>query len=203
MKRTVLLQTLALLGLAAVGYGFMRPLIERNSQIEARKAGLAERLAHSKPLVLDAVTQGIIAHADRVETFRLESESDGEARTAAGSAKIAALPEQLIQNSRVLRIGQPQGHELANSLSKALAQADAEQSFTQCFDPGIAFRVWQGKSHMDIRICFFCSAMDIVTEDAKKKVLYHYHPGLRYSRPALLALSRQAFPGDKQLMALK
>jgi len=203
MKRTLLLLALVLVGLTAVAYGLMRPTIEQRSRVRARDARIAEVWAHSPPLVLDAATQGILAHADRAETFRLESESDGEAHTAAESAAIAALPEKLVQNHRVMRIGQPQGHELSIALSKALAQADSQQSFTQCFDPGVAFRVWQGKAHTDISICFFCSAMDITTENANHKVLYHYHPGLRYSRPALLALSRQAFPGDKQLMALK
>ncbi len=203
MKRTLLLLPFVLVGLTAVAYGLMRPVLAKNAHLQASKDRIAERLAHSKPLVLDAATQGILAHADRVETFRLESESDGEVRTAAESAVIAALPEKLVQNHRVMRIGQPQGHELSTDLSRALAEADSEQSFTQCFDPGVAFRVWQGKAHTDISICFFCSAMDITTEDAKHKVLDHYHPGLRYSRPALLALSRQAFPDDKQLKALK
>ena len=103
----------------------------------------------------------------------------------------------------MIRTGHQQGREFAASLHPALALADEEQSLTQCFDPGDAFRVWQGKAHSDICVSFYCSGIEMTTEDAKHKVMSHSYVGMRYSLPALLALSRQAFPDDKQLMALK
>lgn len=199
MKRTLLMLILGLSGLVAVGYGFRRPVIEGNIRTRASEA----RLAGSKPLVLDAATQGILAHADWVETFRLDDLQDRDEPVTKDQVGIDTLFPTLIQNHRVILTGPPQDRKFAIALSKALVLADSGAAMTQCFEPGVAFRVWQGQTHTDVCVCFVCSGVDITTEDAQFKVLHHTHSGLRYSRPALLALSRQAFPDDKQLMAMR
>ena len=203
MKRIPLMPTFALLGLAAVIYGFMRPVIQKNAERRSVEARTAEYLAHSKPLVLDAVTQGIFAHADRVEIFRLEDLSDHDEPPSKKSAEIDTLLPIYIQNHRVILTSPVQDKAFAITLSRALTLADSGAAMTQCFEPGIAFRVWRGQLHTDVCVCFLCSGVDVTTEDAKHKVLHYTHSGLRYSRPAFLALSRQAFPEDKQLAALK
>ena len=51
--------------------------------------------------MLDAATRAIFAHADRVETFRLDDFHEGEARSKAENAAIAALPDITVQNGVV------------------------------------------------------------------------------------------------------
>ncbi len=193
MKRTFLLLMVTISGLAVMGYGLTRTMT------------LKAMLANSKPLVLDAATQAILAGADRVETFRLADFHEEEDLTPQEQNILSGAHTLSLDNHAVLRTGPTQGRVFASALGSALAQADSGQGagIPSCFDPGVGFRVWQGKSHTDICVCFYCAAVEIITEDAKHKVLYHFQTGLRDSRPAFLALSKQAFPQDRHLAALK
>lgn len=74
---------------------------------------------------------------------------------------------------------------------------------SQCFVPGVGFRVWKGRAHTDLCVCFYCSGVEIITKDAKHKEVYHHQTVLGGSRAAFLALARQAFPQDAHLAALK
>ncbi len=212
MKRTVILLSLAIFGLAAVCYGLTRAVTLTRVVMEQHKRTMAleAMLANSKPLVVDTSTQAILAGADRVETFRLADFHEEEDLTPEEQTILSGAHTLSLDNHTVLRTGPTQGRAFASALGNALAQADSGQAVAgqkglmpSCFDPGVAFRVWQGKAHTDICVCFYCSGVEIITEDANHKVLYQNETGLRYSRPAFLALSKQAFPQDRHLAALK
>ena len=110
---------------------------------------------------------------------------------------------QFLDNHAVLRVAPPQGQAFAATLRSALAQAGAEENGVMCFDPGVGYRVWKGQSHTDICVCFYCEAVEIITKDARHKILHQSRTDMGHARAAFLALSRQAFPQDKALMALK
>ena len=103
----------------------------------------------------------------------------------------------------VLHKGAPQGKALAAGLSAALSASDSPSLMTQCFDPGVGFRVWKGRAHTDLCVCFLCSGVEVITEDARHKEVFHQRAELGRSRAAFLALSRQAFPQDAALAAVK
>lgn len=199
MKRTAIIIALVVLCLGAVGYTPARVLWERHTHKQARRVPMFG----DQPFVIDPVTQDILSHADRVETFRLGDFNEGENHTAADYEVLSGPHVQLLDDHAVLRTGQTQGAAFAAEIGTALAQVKSEQLATQCFDPGVGYRVWRGKTHTDICVCFYCEGIELITQDAHHKVVTQTMISLGAARPAFLALSQQAFPQDKALAALK
>ena len=166
-------------------------------------------LRHRSPaqptLQLDPTTQAILAHADRVEVFRLADFHEDQFRTGAdmetrGKSRLGNLDDYTI-----LRVAPPQDSAFAHRLLSALSAAkDPSHSFeASCFDPGVGFRVWRGHAHTDAVVCFYCSGVDIITTNADGQQTWHTHTELGQARASLLALSRAAFPDDPILNDLK
>jgi len=85
-------------------------------------------------------------------------------------------------------------------LDAALSGLDVALT-TFCFDPGVGFRVWQGKVRAGLCVCFYCSDVDIITQEDRHKEVFHQRTNLGGSRAAFLALARRAFPKDARLSA--
>ncbi len=198
MKRIAIIVALVAVCLAAFSYPFARMAWERHTREQGRLAWLAE----SKPPVLDTVTQGVLTGADRVETFRLADFHEDEDTPEARAAK-STPPNQSLDDYAVLHKGPTQGAAFAASISAALKQTRSPGSYSQCFDPGVGYRVWKGKAHTDLCVCFYCEGIELITQDAHHKEITKTMISLGAARPAFLALSRQAFPQDKALAALK
>ncbi|MGI4790729.1 MAG: hypothetical protein ACRYFS_18010 [Janthinobacterium lividum] len=199
MKRIVILLSLVIFCTVAICYAV--PYYRRAQESKMRQTAYAHRFGVNKPLVLDAATQAILAGADRVETFRLQG--GGEHENASDMTTLSGLHPLFLEDHAVIRVGSAQGQVFASALRAALAQAGSEPDGAQCFEPGVGFRAWKGKAHTDICVCFTCMGIEIITKDAKHSVLHQSLTVLGTSRPALLALSQQAFPQDSELAALK
>jgi len=206
MKRIAIFLGLAPFCLAAAGYRPMLVAVERHRRHDSMLA--AER--NARPLILDATTKAILAGADRVETFRLADFHEREDRTPAEEEALSSGHLRTLDDHVILRTGAPQGKAFATALRAALSQApspvgaDGLMSLVpSCFDPGVGFRVWKGAAHVDLCVCFYCSGVEIVTKDAKHKIISQQIVTLGRSRAAFLALSRQAFPQDAALAAVK
>lgn len=202
MKRTLLAVCLVVFCLAAVAAA---PCYLKAREAARRQEYRDEAARNEMPLVLDAKTQAILAGADRVETFRLAGGGD-EDYTKGEQVAISGPNAQYFENYPVLQVGSVQGKAFAGVLNKALSQASNEANGSQCYEPGIGFRVWKGAAHRDICVCFHCGGLEVlphgsVRDDAHQNP-YHLPTSLGQSRPALLALSRQAFPQDEALAAL-
>lgn len=208
MKRVVLLLGFGIICIGAVFYAAPRYVAARKTA--DRNAAYARTLAENGPLVLDRTTQAILENADRVETFRLADFHEGENRSAEEQAILDGPHVQALDDYTVLHIGSPQGSEFAAALRAAVSEIPLPigrdglvyGGVPSCFDPGIGFRVWKGKAHVDLCVCFYCTGIQIITTDAHGKQLVQMTTTLGASRPAFLALSKQAFPQDKQLAAL-
>lgn len=201
MKRTIPLLVLLVVCTAAV----LAPYYLKAREAARRREAYAQMLANSTPLVLDAKTTAILSGADRVETFRLAGGGD-EDYTKEEQATISGPNTRYFENYPVLQVGSVQGRAFAGALNKALLQVSSEANGSQCYEPGIGFRVWKGASHRDICICFHCGGLEVlphgsVRDDAHQNP-YYLPTSLGQSRPVLLALSKQAFPQDKALAAL-
>jgi hypothetical protein len=201
MKRVVVLLIVAFLAVGVVGYGLPRAALWRERAL--RQHQREAMLASLGPLVLDAATKAILAGADRVETFRLADFHEGEDRSAAERAALESGHLRSLDDYTVLRTGAPQGKDFAGRLNAALSTLESPSLMLQCFDPGVGFRVWKGRAHTDLCVCFYCSGVEIITQDAKHKEVFHQRAELGRSRTAFLALARQAFPQDAHLTALK
>lgn len=199
MKRTATIVALVVLCVAAFGYPFVRMALERHTREQARRSVMMQ----SPPFVMDSVTQDILNHADRVETFRLSDFHEEEQDTPEAEAARSTPHTQFLDDHAVLHTGQPQGAAYAAAIGTALAQVKSEQLASQCFDPGVGYRVWKGKAHTDLCVCFYCEGIELITKDAHNKEVTKTMISLGAARPAFLALSRQAFPKNKALAALK
>ena len=196
MKRTLLLLILVVCAASA----FAVPHYLRAREAAKRQEAYVRMLA-SRPLVLDAKTEAILNNADRVETFLLQGSDEDE--DASGKLAAAYASPHYLEDRLVVSTGPTQGRAFAGLLRAALVQGTSEPDIAQCFMPGVGFRVWKGQAHTDISVCFTCQGIEIVTKDAKQTVLHQSLTELGASRPALLALSKQAFPQDKQLAAVE
>lgn len=197
MKRPVIFLAAALLFLAAVGYGPARVAWERHARAQARQA----RVFGGTPFIPNAATRGILSGADRVDTFRLAEESEDRDQSPEEQAALFGPHAQSLDDYAVLCVGPPQDRAFANALGTALA-GTKEAAMTQCFDPGVGFRVWKGQAHVDLCVCFHCAGVEVITKDAHHRVVQEGRTDLGASRGAFLALSRRAFPDDKAIAAL-
>lgn len=155
MKRTIFLLILLVVCAAAV---FAAPYYLKARETTRRHEAYVQMLANSKPLVLDAKTQAILAGADRVETFRLQGGDEDE--DASGTQSAAYASPQYLEDHLVIDKGPIQGRAFAGALQAALVQGTSEPDYFQCFMPGVGFRAWQGKRHTDICICFTCQGVE-------------------------------------------
>ncbi len=196
MKRIVVLLLLAVFGVSAVGYGVSHSAAHRHRSEAAR-------FPPPGPLVLGAATRTIFAGANRVETFRLADFHEGKKRTPAEDETLSGGCLGTLDDHVVLRAGVPQGKAFAGRLGTALSKLRGPSSMAMCLDSGVGFRVWKGKAHTDLCVCFYCSGVEIITKDARHKEVFRTQTELGGSRAAFLALARQAFPQDAPLAALK
>ncbi len=199
MKRIAIIVAFVVLCVAAFSYPLVRMAMERHTREQARRSMIMQ----TSPFIPDPVTQGILSNPDRVETFRLDDFHEGENRTAAEYAALSEPHAQCLEDHAILRTGQPQGAAYAAAIGTALTQTRSPGSYSSCFDPGVGYRVWKGQAHTDLCVCFYCEGIEIITKDAHHKEVTKTMVSLGAARPAFLALSRQAFPQDKALAALK
>ncbi len=202
MKRILIVAILAVLCIAAVGY---RPVHEA----WARRQYRDEAVKNEIPLVLDAKTQAVLSGADRVETFRLVDFHEEERYTDTERNLLSSPHTQSLDDHQVLRVSPAQGEAFADALRAALAKTPGPigkdglmSGVPSCFDPGVGFRVWNGKSSVDLCVCFYCTAIEIDTNNAANKSKQTLMTPLGSSRPEWLALSKQAFPQDAALARL-
>ncbi len=200
MKRVVLLLMLGIFAVAAIAAVPYYHQVQETARRREAGAAYAHKMGYDRPLAFDTKTEAILDGADRVETFRLQG---GDEDYDASEQAMLSQPHPLyLEDHIVIRVGPTQNRAFAGALHAALAQGTSEPDGAQCFEPGVGFRAWKGNFHTDICICFTCQGVEVTTEDAKHKILYQSLTTLGASRPALLALSKQAFPQDKTLAAV-
>ena len=121
-------------------------------------------------------------------------------------------PVQHLEYCQVLQVGPPQGPAFAHALRVALSKMPspggilAEGSAPtppDGFGSDVGFRVWKVKARTNIYLGFYSNGGQIVSRDAHNKLRMQTESVLDASRPAFLALSRQAFPQDAALAGLK
>ncbi len=154
-------------------------------------------------LSIEARTRAVFENADKVEVFRL-ADFHEMMRPNAENEAIEKQKYGEMRTYTITRVGTEQNAAFAQKLLSALEQAaPKDNSGISCFDPGVGFRVHQGKSFVEIFVCFHCSGVEIVTTDENKQEIWRSHTELGAARTPLLALSRRAFPDDKNLRELK
>ncbi len=210
MKRVVLLLGFGLVCMGVTYYAAPRYVAARKTADQ--NAAYARMLAENGPLVLDRATQAVLANADRVETFRLRNPN--EDYDEQDMPKLIGPHVRLLDQCEVMRVGPSEHRAVAAALQAALSkvpspvQKNGQFSLAPVGSPNdfgadIGFRVWKGKAHVDVCVGLYTNFVEITTEDAYSKPLAQTTASLGASRPAFIALSKQAFPQDKTLAALE
>jgi len=206
MKRIVLLLGFGIVCIGAVSFAAPRFVAAR--QTADRNAAYAQMMTKNGPLVLDGATQAVLAHADRVETFRLVNPNADSDETAMPIG--SSPPGMFVGGCQVLHIGPAKGPAFAAALQAALSKMPSPGSPAGQTVPGpndfgsdVCFRVWRGKAHADIYASFNTGRGEIISQDAQHKTLTQTVGVMGGSGPALLALSKDAFPQDSYFADVK
>ena len=133
----------------------------------------------------------VLNGASHVEAFRIKPTKQEGAKK-----QVAGYP--------ITATGKDQGKEFASELATVLK--DDKTWFgvsARCFNPGVAFRVWNDKESVDVIICFGCSNFELMVRDAAGKAVHKTHGAFGPRSGPLLKLARKAFPDDKDIQGLK
>lgn len=91
--------------------------------------------------------------------------------------------------------GKVQGKKFAARLAALLLDEktySAEGKFCEP-NPGVAFRLWKGKQHVDVTLCFECNMLQVNSVGGD----------FDHVRPALVTLAKEAFPDDAKIQKLQ
>ena len=132
----------------------------------------------------------ILRHGERVEVFRVSQKRE------------EAVDQGAIGGYPIVAIGKEQGPEFAARLGKVLLRWGVAPSSKKCaFEPGVAFRVWDGDRALEVLVCFKCDDLwpHVMGETG---TLYEEALAFDPVRAELVALAKEAFPDDPKIQAL-
>jgi hypothetical protein len=147
-----------------------------------KDAGPSEKVSKR----LGEKTLAILKGADRVEVFRLDNRL------------IEKVPEGVKKFGRfaITAMGKEQGKEFAGKLAAVLMKDETYFGRAlRCFEPGVGFRIWNGKESVDMTICFGCSNFYVGGA-------YGEFGGSKGIYGQLAKLAKEAFPDDKEIQEL-
>ncbi|MEK7466871.1 MAG: hypothetical protein AAB074_05595 [Planctomycetota bacterium] len=131
---------------------------------------------------------GILEGADRVETFRTHSERD----ETVGANVVDGYP--------VVKTGPEKDAAFAKRILSQLKHEETEPNDLECaFVPHDAFRVWKGKEHVDVLICFHCDQVQVTSFPPKAAEPIRALGDFEEKSGPWFVLCREAFPDDGDL----
>lgn len=71
------------------------------------------------------------------------------------------------------------------------------------FEPAVGFRVWKNQQFVDTTICFHCSELFVTQSDPKLRNVPIEAGDFDSARPVLLVLTKEVFPDDTNIQAIK
>lgn len=148
---------------------------------------------------LDWLTRGVLAGATKVEAFRIDAKNGPE---TSPEDRRRVEGERRIGYWLITAQGRDQGKEFADKLAGILLDdKNYSDTFADCFEPGVAFRVWKGQESVDVVICFHCD--NIYCGPPKPVEMENASLWDSPARARLVRLAKEAFPDDKDIQALE
>lgn len=134
---------------------------------------------------------GILESADRVETFRTLAERDEDAKDA-------------VDGYPVVKKGPEKDAAFAKRILGLLRHEDTGPNELECrFVPHDAFRVWRGKEHVDILLCYHCEQVQVTSYPPQAPGPIRALGDFEQKAGPWFALSREAFPDDASLRRME
>jgi hypothetical protein len=136
-----------------------------------------------------------LTSADRVEVFRI----DGGNLYRPASEFVGDYPVLSASS-----ITQPQSKDkLVRFLQPYLQSQSYQPDATGCNpQPGLAFRIWQGDSYLEVVMCFSCNTLMILDHHIAQHDFTSAWHDFSEDRPFLVQLAKQAFPQDTTVKSL-
>jgi hypothetical protein len=140
---------------------------------------------------ISATGSDVLKNATRVEVFRVSPRDTTDPKVNA------------IGHYPILSTGKEQGQAFAARLADILLGGGVTQNQKKCgLQPGVAYRLWKDKQAVEVLVCFKCDVLwaHVVGETGEQ-------PSSEYKdfdsvRAKLLALTKEAFPDDKEIQDL-
>jgi hypothetical protein len=142
---------------------------------------------------LGVSTIEIMRRVERVETIRIKRHDSEEGATKRYEGYV------------LLGVGKTEGNAFAKSLSEAIINEKNGLGFAKMciFDPGVIFKLWNGKEMVKLTICFTCDDILIERYDVEGKKAHSAFFDFSANRAALVRLCKMAFPKDGAIQMLK
>jgi len=135
----------------------------------------------------------VLAGATKVEVFRIDPREEAFEHKAG---------ERRIGGYLITAQGYDQGQDFADRLAEILQDDKTfTNDYAKCFNPGVAYRVWKDAQAVEVLLCFMCDNLYCgpPTDRANETASFLGSP----RRADLLRLTKEAFPDDKDIQALK
>lgn len=137
----------------------------------------------------------ILRKADRVQAFRVSPTP----------SPLSQRDSEHIGPYRILATGDELDGEFASRLASAVLGHGVSPNRKKCgFDPGVAFRMWNGQRAVDVLICFKCDVLWAVRVDQYVESIEN-SPGWKdfdIVRARFVELAKEAFPHDSEVQEL-
>lgn len=138
-----------------------------------------------------AAVTDILKGATRVEVFRVSPQQTKDSKVQA----IGGYP--------ILSTGKEQDQAFARRLAEILLGNGVTQNAKKCrLEPGVAYRLWKEKQAVEVLVCFKCDELWPHVVGTSNKGSFMEWQDFDPVRARLLALSKEAFPDDKEIQAL-
>ncbi len=165
-------------------------------RIEAKKqADDEDRRPKSSLERLGPVAAHLLDGATRVETFRVTIPQGKEGPSSAR-----------IEGTAITVVGPILDQVAASQISAVLCDPKPYMVYSRpacLMMPAVVFRVWKGKSYVDVVICFHCGQIVVRGyDDAGNRVSEMGGLMTKEEVATFSALAKQAFPGDAVIQAL-
>jgi hypothetical protein len=133
-----------------------------------------------------------LQQAERVETFRVVSNSSDDWSTAGKPA---------IEGHEIILRGKTQGRDFVRQLAGSLLnEKDAFGGIHGCiWAPRYVFRLWHGKESANMLICFDCNEVQIIFHSATGEKTHETYLDFGENRNAWLDLIQKVFANDDEL----
>jgi hypothetical protein len=143
-------------------------------------------------------TVSILTGATRCEAFLIDPEPLRETEPIPTDGKA-------IGGHRITETGPERSQEFAARLAAVLLTDETYNCTfpTHCFDPGVAFRLWNGDRRVEVLMCFFCDNLRFRAVGADGKELHEaFGNWMPSSRAKLVRLVKEAFPDNARIQAM-
>ena len=152
-------------------------------------------------MILGSYTLALLTRIDQVQPYRIDPNwVQNPKGSVIGQNRLAETGVDF-KGFAVVASGKLQGRDFAVALAKIIRDVRTYQvSRKSCdFSPTVAYRLRAGDESLELLLDFECDRLQLVTRDAHGQATHTAFGDFDRSYPTLVALTKQALPGNSVL----